>query len=236
MRTIKARLAFVLAIALLLGACGSTQSPNRQKPASFVDLGQFFTDEDLHLVTDVRYFGENNFVGEPIDGYQADKILITIEAAQALAIAAETLKPQGLAFKIFDGYRPQRAVDHFVRWANDLEDTQMKSRFYPRVEKRLLFRDGYIAERSGHSRGSTIDLTLVSIASGTELDMGTDWDFFDTLSWPSSDEVSAAQKNNRFLLRDTMVAAGFRPLKEEWWHFTLVAEPFAERYFDFPVQ
>lgn len=230
------RLSIVVAATLFLAACSSTQNVAVQVPSGFVNLGQFFEDQGLHLATEVRYFGTDNFVGAPIDGYQAGKIFITEEAAQGLLIAGARLQNQGLAFKVFDGYRPQQAVDHFVRWAKDLEDTKMKSKYYPRVEKRNLFSDGYIAARSGHSRGSTLDLTLVSIADGAELDMGTGWDYFDLLSWPSSDGVSAAQKSNRILLREAMVSVGFRPLKEEWWHFTLENEPFTESYFNFPIR
>ena len=190
------------------------------------------------VVIDVRYFSEDNFVGERIDGYEDARIYITREAAGALAKVQAELAAFGLGLKMFDAYRPQRAVDHFVRWAEDTADTKMKSRYYPDVEKRHLFRDGYIAAKSGHSRGSTVDVTLVSLDSGqpVELDMGTDWDFFGPKSWPSNTEVSAQARANRMLLQALMVKHGFRVLAEEWWHFTLVGEPFPETYFDFVVE
>jgi len=190
----------------------------------------------MSIQIDVRYFGADNFVGAPVDGYLAEQIIISQDAADALLKVQLSLVSQGLALKIFDAYRPQRAVDHFVRWAQDLGDIRMKQKYYPNVQKQHLFRDGYIASRSGHSRGSTVDLTLVRLSDGQELDMGTPWDYFDPLSWPSSTAVSVAQKANRDLLRQVMLAAGFRPLEEEWWHFTLANEPYPERYFDFPIQ
>ena len=148
------------------------------------------------------------------------------------------LAPIGRGLKVFDAYRPQRAEDHFVRWAEDLADTKMKARYYPDVDKANLFRDGYIAAKSGHSRGSTVDLTIVSLNAGEpiELDMGTGWDHFGPKSWPSSREVTTQQRANRMLLQSLMVKHGFRPLAEEWWHFTLVDEPFPDTYFDFVVE
>lgn len=185
---------------------------------------------------EVRYFSANNFVGEPIAGYRAANIYLTRPAAEALRQVQSELAPFGLGLKVFDAYRPQRAVDHFVRWAQDLDDQRMKARYYPQVAKSDLFSDGYIAARSGHSRGSTVDLTLVDLDTGAELDMGTPWDFFDLASWPDSDQVSTQQQANRLLLRRVMLAAGFRPLRTEWWHFTLVDEPFPDTYFDFAVE
>jgi len=142
----------------------------------------------------------------------------------------------GMSLKVFDAYRPQRAVDHFVRWAQDLNDRKMKLVFYPAVAKEDLFSDGYIAERSGHSRGSTIDLTIVDSETGQELEMGTPWDFFDPLSWPSSLDLPVQARANRNLLNAVMTKHGFRALPEEWWHFTLENEPFPDTYFDFPIQ
>ena len=188
------------------------------------------------IVVEARYAGADNFVGTPIDGYEAAKALLTPQALVALKQAQEALGEFGLGLKVFDAYRPQRAVDHFVRWASDLKATQMKSQFFPAVDKRKLFSEGYIAERSGHSRGSTVDLTVVDLASGAELDLGTPWDFFDLASWPSSQEPGAQARANRALLRQVMIAAGFRPLKTEWWHFSLENEPFPETYFDRPIQ
>ena len=190
------------------------------------------------VMVDLRYLTADNFVGEPIDGYAADRCYITAEAARALGRVQHELAHFGLGLKLFDAYRPQRAVDHFVRWAEDLDDTRMKTRYYPDVAKENLFRDGYIAARSGHSRGSTVDLTIVSPDGGgaKELDMGTPWDYFGPRSWPASLEVTPQQRANRMLLQALMVKHGFRPLAEEWWHFTLEDEPFPETYFDFVVE
>lgn len=190
------------------------------------------------LLFDLRYAGHNNFIGEPIDGYLKPRAILTRPAAQALGRAQEELKPFGLGLKVFDAYRPQRAVDHFVRWAKDIADVRMKPAYYPAVDKTRLFRDGYIAERSGHSRGSTVDLTVVALdgALAGELDMGGTYDFFDPHSWAAAATPGAAQRANRLLLQLLMKKHGFRPYEQEWWHFTLNGEPFPETYFDFPVQ
>lgn len=185
---------------------------------------------------DARYATADNFVGQPVDGYRAPRVVLSQPAATALARVAAELAPFGLGIKVFDGYRPQRAVDHFVRWAADLGDQATKPRYYPGVDKGHLFRDGYIAAKSGHSRGSTVDLTLVDLASGDELPMGTPFDFFGPQSWPDYAGLPAAERANRALLRQVMTRHGFRPLREEWWHFTLDNEPYPERYFDFPVE
>lgn len=187
-------------------------------------------------VYDMRYFGNNNFVGEKIDGYERPRFILTKVAAYALLKVQRDLSAFGLGLKFFDGYRPQMAVDHFVRWAEDLKDVRMKGQFYPEVAKENLFRDGYIAARSGHSRGSTVDLTLINLESGRELNMGTPFDFFSHLSWPESMKMPAQIRANRALLREVMVRYGFRPLKEEWWHFTLDNEPFPDTYFNFPIR
>jgi zinc D-Ala-D-Ala dipeptidase len=221
----------------LLTACGSLNSINSsQAPSDFVDLQDFFSASGENLAVDVRYAGFDNFLGAPVDGYEAEKIYMSMEAARALLRVQLSMQSRGLALKVFDAYRPQKAVDHFVRWAQDLEDVSMKAKYYPNVEKQHLFRDGYIAARSGHSRGSTVDLTLIRSSTGAELDMGSGWDFFDPLSWPSSTAVNAEQKANRDLLRSSMIDQGFRPLAEEWWHFTLDNEPFSDRYFDFDIK
>ena len=219
-----------LFLMLLLPAGGSLASP----PEGFVAV----RDAVPGVVVELRYLGPENFVGAPIDGYAADRCYLTVEAARALGRVQHELAHFGLGLKLFDAYRPQRAVDHFVRWAEDLGDTRMKSRYYPDVAKESLFRDGYIAARSGHSRGSTVDLTLVSTEGGeaAELDMGTPWDYFGPRSWPASLEVTPQQRANRMLLQSLMVKHGFRPLAEEWWHFTLEDEPFPETYFDFVVE
>ncbi|KAL7565703.1 hypothetical protein ACA910_005400 [Epithemia clementina (nom. ined.)] len=205
------------------------------------------------MAVDVRYVSHDNFVGTVISGYQAAKILLTRPAAEALIPVESQLRTMGLGLLIYDGYRPQRAVNQFVEWAlKDANDTRTKHDYYPNiVDKAHLVRDGYIAARSGHSRGSTVDLTIMdrtrdgddSSASPKQpplhyqtLDMGTPFDWFDPRSWPSStNNVSATQRAHRLLLRTLMVQAGFRPLDEEWWHFTLIDEPFPNTYFDFVI-
>ena len=187
------------------------------------------------ILCEARYHGLDNFVGEQIDGYEQGECVVSSEAAAALQKISAELSEFGLVLKIFDGYRPQQAVDHFVRWAEDLDDRKMKQKYYPGVEKKHLFRDGYIAEKSGHSRGSSVDVTIAS-ESGEELDMGSGWDFFDPRSWPSSREVNPAQRANRMLLQQLMVRHGFKPLKEEWWHFTLKDEPYPDTYFNFAIR
>lgn len=221
----------IFATALLSLIACSVSPGGETRPADFVTVSGADS-----LRTDVRYFTSDNFVGEPIAGYQAPVVIMARSAYEALLAAAEELAGFGIGIKIFDAYRPQQAVDHFVRWAEDLSDTRMKSHYYPRVEKANLFRDGYIAARSGHSRGSTVDLTLVYLDSGVELDMGTSWDFFDLSSWGESEAVTAQQRANRALLRTVMAKYGFNPLREEWWHFTLANEPYPDTYFSFPVQ
>lgn len=185
---------------------------------------------------DVRYASADNFVGEPIDGYQKARIILTREAASALAAVEKDVALSGLALKIFDGYRPQRAVDHFRRWAADPQDVRQKARYYPQLDKPALFRDGYIAQHSGHSRGSTVDLTLVDSNTGEELDMGSPFDFFGPISHHGTALVSVQQTRNRETLRQAMLRHGFEPYSAEWWHYTLKAEPYPKTYFDFPVQ
>jgi D-alanyl-D-alanine dipeptidase len=146
------------------------------------------------------------------------------------------LAARGLGLKVFDCYRPQRAVAQFVRWAQRIDDVKRKREFYPDVDKRDLFKEGYISDRSGHSRGSTVDLTLVRRADARELDMGSPFDFFSPKSWPSDTSVSDQAQKNRALLAAAMTRGGFRPYDKEWWHFTLNNEPFPETYFDFPVR
>lgn len=189
--------------------------------------------------TELRYATAHNFVGEKIDGYRQPRCIMTHQALIALRNVQKELLPFGLGLKVFDAYRPQRAVDHFVRWAGNLDDTRMKAEFYPRVDKKNLFKDDYIAARSGHSRGSTVDLTIVALrggASGNELDMGTRFDFFGPESWPDHPAMTTEQRANRLLLQLVMKKHGFKPYPKEWWHFTLEAEPFPATYFDFPVE
>lgn len=188
------------------------------------------------IAEDVRYFSGANFIGERIPGYEAGHIIVTLEAALALRKVQQDLAYSGLALKVFDGYRPQRAVDFFGRWAADSEDTRCKAEYYPNLNKGDLFPLGYLVRQSSHSRGSTVDLTLIDHLSGTELDMGTPFDFFDLLSWPSALAVTPEQRSNRLLLRLAMQKAGFIPVEEEWWHFTLENEPWPQQYFDFVIR
>lgn len=224
---------FLLAGALLVAtACAHAQPPGEMDRSGFMDAAIA-----VHgLVVDMRYYGQENFVGRRIAGYEAPVCLLTREAATALSAAQARLGEFGLGLKVFDCYRPKRAVADFAAWARDPADQKRKAQQYPDVDKSRLFELGYIAERSGHSRGSTVDLTLVDARTGAELDMGSGYDLFDTLSWPSDPRPGAAARANRMLLRDVMLAEGFRPLKEEWWHFTLNDEPYPETYFDFPVK
>lgn len=189
-----------------------------------------------NLVVDLRYLGTNNFVGAKVDGYERQVLYLTRQAADALAKVQADLAPKGLGLKVFDGYRPARAVAHFIRWAKAIDDVRMKPQFYPDEDKRHLFSRGYLASRSGHSRGSTVDLTLVRLPDKTELDMGTPFDFFSKRSWPSDRMVSVDAQRNRRVLNDAMRRRGFHAHSKEWWHFTLAREPFPDTYFDFPVR
>jgi D-alanyl-D-alanine dipeptidase len=220
-----------LALVLLLGVVppARAQAP---LPPGFVDAAAVVDG----LVVDMRYFGDNNFVGQRIDGFERPRCLLSVPAANALAAIERDLAANGLGLKVFDCYRPQRAVAHFVRWAQRIDDLKHKREFYPDVDKRDLFKDGYISDRSGHSRGSTLDLTLVRRADGRELDMGSPFDFFSPKSWPSDRSVSGEAQKNRARLAGAMTRGGFRPYDKEWWHFTLVEEPFPDTYFDFPVR
>jgi D-alanyl-D-alanine dipeptidase len=236
-RTPKSSSVFRYALGMVLLALACTRAAQaQQRPADFVDAATVVPG----LIVEMRYAGSHNFTGRPVDGYQAPHCLLTREAAAALTEVARDIAPRGLAIKVFDCYRPVRAVANFVRWARDLNDQKMKDEFYPNVDKRTLFRDGYIASHSGHSRGSTMDLTLAK-TDGTalearELDMGTPFDFFSPKSWTADPTVTAAQHANRMLLADAMRRRGFRGYDKEWWHFTLRGEPFPTTFFDFPVQ
>lgn len=194
------------------------------------------SDADPDVILEIRYFSTYNFIGERIDGYISPIALLTKEAAGALRRASSDFKKMGYRIRVFDAYRPQRAVDHFVRWARDLEDVRMKEIFYPDVDKENLFREGYIARHSGHSRGSTVDITLFDMVRGADADMGSCFDYFGDISHSDYEDISKEQLDNRKLLREVMIQNGFIPLKEEWWHFTLKDEPYPETYFDFPVE
>jgi D-alanyl-D-alanine dipeptidase/tRNA(Arg) A34 adenosine deaminase TadA len=200
-------------------------------PEGFV----YITDVIPTAKLDIRYYTGYNFVGTRIEGYHAPTAILTKEAAEALKQAAEILDEQGYYIKVFDAYRPLRAVEHFVLWAQDLDDQKMKADFYPEVDKERLFELGYVALRSGHSRGSVVDLTLIYKDTLDEVDMGSPFDFFGEISHHGTDLITPEQEANRNILRDAMVAAGFEPYPEEWWHYRLADEPYTDRYFDFPV-
>ena len=187
------------------------------------------------VILEIRYFSTYNFIGDRIDGYTQPVALLTKEAAEALRAVSGDVMQMGYRLKVFDAYRPQTAVDHFVRWAKDIQDIRMKPYFYPSLEKDSLFSSGFIARRSGHSRGSTVDLTLFDMSAGKEVDMGGPFDYFGDLSHGDYPGVTQAQHENRMLLREAMTRRGFRPLSEEWWHFTLDPEPYPDTYFTFPV-
>ena len=202
------------------------------KNAGFV----FLTDVVPDAILEMRYYSTFNFVGERIDSYEAPVAYLTNEAASALLCASNDLIKQGYRIKVYDAYRPRTAVSHFKRWAKDFDAVEMKPYFYPDKEKAELFEIGYIAEKSSHSRGSAIDLTVVDMMTGRELDMGCGFDFFSELS--HSDRVEGLtdeQINNRLILRKAMVDNGFKPHPKEWWHFTLIDEPYPNMYFDFPI-
>jgi D-alanyl-D-alanine dipeptidase len=242
------------AAGLMLAALSSVRAGD--PPRGFVDVKTVIPD----LVVEMRYATPRNFIGRPIPGYNAPRCLLTRPAAKGLQCAADDLRPRGFRLKVYDCYRPQRAVSAFVRWGHDLRDQKMKSQFYPDVEKRNLFRENYIASRSGHSRGSTTDLTIVPIVAKEtasdfaaaevracdskagarsddgSADMGTGFDCFSNLSHTLTGRVTEQQRANRALLRNAMRGCGFYNNPSEWWHYTLRGEPYPETYFDFPVE
>jgi len=232
LQRIMIRAAIIAAIMLTLAPAAFAQPRNEQRHDSFVDAASIAPG----LIVEARYATAHNFVGGPIDGYEKPLCYLTRPAAAALAQVVQDLEARGLTLKVYDCYRPERAVAHFVRWARNLGDVKMKAEFYPQVDKSTLFRDGYIAARSCHSRGSTVDLTLARRADGKDLDMGTPFDFFSPRSWPSDRTVSSEAQSNRTLLTQSMRRRGFQPYDKEWWHFTLRHEPYPETYFDFPVR
>jgi len=252
----KLSLAALLAAISLFVALPSESYAADTLPDSFVHIQEVIPD----ALMDIRYYTDHNFLGVRVDGYEAPACILTRQAAQALAYVQKDLAPFSMSIKIYDCYRPQQAVDHFVRWAKDITDTKTQKEFYPTVDKRNLFRDGYIAERSSHSRGSTVDLTIVSLpaplqppyVAGTplkacylpagvrfadnSLDMGTGFDCFDVASHPENINLSPQHRANRLLLKTLMAKYGFRNYDQEWWHFTLNNEPYPETYFNFPVK
>lgn len=221
---------FFTFLALALVSCGTKRAHDGSE--NFVAI----TDVVPDVILEIRYYSTYNFVGERIDGYEQPVALLTKQAADSLKVVSDELRKHGYRLKIWDSYRPQRAVNHFIRWAEDLNDTAMKRIFYPMVDKSLLFEQNYIMARSGHSRGSTVDLTLVDEQTGKELDMGSTFDWFGTESHPDYMDLTSTQLANRLVLRHAMLSHGFKPLDSEWWHFTLANEPFPDTYFDFPVR
>ena len=187
------------------------------------------------IVQEIRYFSTYNFIGDRIDGYEEPVALLTIEAARALKAVANEMNVQGYRLKIFDTYRPTTAVKHFIMWGIEDQDVRMKPYFYPDVEKQDLFSKGYIAKRSSHSRGSTVDLTLLDMRTGKEVDMGSQFDWFGIESHPDYRGITEEQYENRISLQKAMVRNGFTPIDCEWWHFTLADEPYPDMYFSFPV-
>ena len=209
-----------------------TSTTLAQLPNGFV----YLSDIDNSIETELRYYSNNNFIGKPIDGYKNNCLIVTKKTALQLHKVQKELLKKGLSLKIYDAYRPQQAVDHFVKWANVLNDTLMKKQYYPNVPKSQLFHQGYIASKSGHTRGSTVDLTIINKATKKELNMGSPYDFFGVESHSFYNKVSTSHKKNRMLLREIMLKYGFKPYNNEWWHFTLVNETFPKTYFNFPIE
>lgn len=214
----------ILKILILFSTISFSQSNNR-----FVDLKEYIP----NIIIDLKYASNDNFTGGVVNGYESPKCLLTHEAARSLKNIQNILIKSGYSLKIYDAYRPQRSVDYFMNWSKNKSDTINKSSFYPNISKSILFKLGYIAENSSHSRGSTVDITLVEISSGKEIDMGSPYDFFGLESSHDFENISITQKNNRKFLLDIMTNNGFSPYSKEWWHYTFVNEPFPTTYFDF---
>lgn len=200
-------------------------------PSGFVLLSDFVP----HMIQEIRYFSTYNFIGERIDGYEEPCAILTAEAARALKAVSNELFVLGYRIKVFDAYRPARAVKQFVLWGIEDTDNRMKPYFYPYLNKQDLFAEGYIAKLSSHSRGSTVDLTLLDMKTGKEVDMGSPFDLFSEKSHPDYTDITDEQYDNRMLLQHVMIRNGFVPINCEWWHFTLKDEPYPDTYFDFPV-
>ena len=207
------------------------RSDQTMDPSGFVVLAEYVP----HIIQEIRYYSTYNFIGERIDGYEEPCALLTWEAARALKAASAELLVQGYRMKVFDAYRPTSAVKHFSLWGIEDQDIRMKPYFYPDLEKQELFARGYIAKLSSHSRGSTVDLTLLDMRTGKELDMGSPFDLFSPVSHANYRGITEEQYDNRMLLQHVMLRNGFQPLDCEWWHFTLKNEPYPDTYFAFPV-
>ena len=222
---------YYLCLAILISSVAHPGCQATARPEGFVQI----KDVIPNINYEIRYYGSNNFLGGPVKGYEAPSAFLSKEAAAALKAVQKDLNLKGFGLKIFDAYRPQRAVNDFVAWARDLSDTLKKREYYPDVPKSQLFKRGYIASKSGHTRGSTVDLTVVDMKTGRELDMGSPYDFFGDISHHNSTRITKTQQQNRTLLKSTMVTYGFQPYAQEWWHYTLKDEPYPDTYFDFPV-
>ena len=221
----------VFVLCLLCFAAHAAQVETPSPHPGFV----YVTDAIPDLLLEIRYHSTYNFTADRVDGYFVPTAILSEEAAAALKKVSDAMRGQGYVLKVFDAYRPQAAVDHFVRWAADIGDTRLKNVFYPDVDKDKLFALGYIAEKSGHSRGSTVDVTLVDMQTGREVDMGSPFDFFGPISNHGTDLIIPAQAANREILKKAMMDAGFKPYPKEWWHYTLENEPYPDSYFNFPV-
>ena len=208
------------------------QNKSTSIPEGFVDVKEVIP----NIRTDLRYFTANNFVGKPIDGYVHPKCILSKKAAEALKKVQEEFERMGFGLLIFDAYRPQRAVDEFIRWSKDPNDIKMKEQYYPNIDKSNLFEEGYISSKSGHTRGSTVDLTIVSLKTGHILDLGGPYDFFGERSWVNYEHITKNQHAIRLMLQRRMMKYGFVPYEKEWWHFTLKDEPYPDTYFDFPIE
>ena len=216
----------------LISTTATLLSQTQTLPKNFV----YLTDVDASIASELRYISNNNFIGKPIDGYINNTVIVSKPTALSLKKVQERLVQFNLSLKVFDAYRPQQAVDHFVRWAKVLNDTLMKQQYYPEVPKNKLFKLGYIAAKSGHTRGSTVDLTIIDLTTKKELDMGSPYDYFGRASHPMQNNLTSIQRANRLLLRNLMLSNGFIPYENEWWHFTLKNEPFPKTYFNFPIK
>ena len=229
---VKKILVLIAVLSFILPNCVSAEKLSDDS-SGFVVLSDVVPD----IIQEIRYYSTYNFVGDRIKGYEEPCALMTKEAAVALKEVADDLRRNGYLLKIYDAYRPQMAVDNFMAWAKDFNDTRMKKYFYPELNKDVLFPQGYIAEHSGHSRGSTVDLTLFDMKTGKEVDMGGTFDYFGERSHPDyKGGLTKKQIANRKILRDAMLRHGFKPLETEWWHFTLKDEPYPDTYFTFPVR
>lgn len=237
---------YILCSLFMMSSCSNNDAdssvlPPEENASQFVVLADVVPD----VILEIRYYSNYNFVGERIPGYEQPVALLTRQAADSLKKVSDDLSRQGYRLKIWDGYRPQKAVDRFMEWAKDLNDTKMKPYFYPELTKDRIIPEEYVAEKSGHTRGSTVDLTLFDMKKEKDVDMGSSFDYFGPISHPDvlpgqqagayPTVLTEEQYQNRMVLRQAMLSHGFKPLDSEWWHFTLENEPFPDTYFTFPV-